>query len=221
MPSPAPRPRHHLVPGVSVDLGPVRYEPPLTRSAPHGPTPRVLRTGPRWVRGATRWHRVRSGMVMPLGHTALHLWCGQGVSLGDRPSADTLPEDGAPLCGTCEGRAAGAGHPSPLGVPDTGLRFDPMRLRPPRWCPGGGPYGPARHLAVRATPDSWRVLVCGACGELVPTKRAYGWQDSGEVPAQHEPGPGLVPGCPQHAWRYLVRTTEGVACACAGLEAAG
>lgn len=207
----------------AVELGPVRYEPPLTRSSAWMPdgwrSPTVLWTGPRWVRGASRWHRVRSGIQHngPLHHVSLHMWCGQSLSAGDRATADGLPVDGMPLCGTCEGRAAGAGHTTPLDLPeDTALLFRPARLTPPRWCPGGAPYGPARSLAEAA---GQRVVRCGACGDLVREKH-YRWNDYGLQAAQHPPGTGLVPGCPQHAWRHLVRTVEGVACECAGLERA-
>ncbi|NUS55865.1 MAG: hypothetical protein HOV66_13565 [Streptomycetaceae bacterium] len=199
----------------AVDLGPVRYEPPLTRSLPHRNDPQVLWTGPRFVRGASRWHRVRSGTLHRHGEAWL-MWCGQTRFGIDKPQrTDDLPAGGLPLCGTCEGRAAGAGHTSPLAG-DVDLLFRPNRLIPPRWCPGGAPNGPARVLAQQISP---RVVRCGACGETVPEKR-YRWHDYGTGPqaAQHEPGPGLVPGCPLHAWRHLVRTVEGVACECAGLE---
>lgn len=202
----------------ALDLGPVVYEPPLHHSAPWGPRPTVLRTGPRWLRGRTRWHRVRSGTVH--GHGACWLmWCGQTRFERDKPDrTDDLPADGAPLCGTCEGRAAGAGHPSPIELPDDAeLLFRPARLTPPRWCPGGGPYGPARHLGEVV---GHRVVRCGACGDLVAEINAYGWNPRFGQPRRHEPGPGLVPGCELHAWRYLVRTTEGVACQCAGIETA-
>ena len=203
----------------AVDRGPVRYEPPLTHSfpQPHWPRATALRTGPRWLRGRTRWHRVRSGVrYADRDHATFHLWCGQMLFEHRVPAAaDLPPEDGVPFCGTCEGRAVGAGHPSPLPIPDGALVFSPERLIPPRWCPGGG-TGSARHLAEKV---AQRVMRCGACGELVPMKNAT-WREWRESPRQHEPGAGLVPGCPLHAWRHLVRTTEGVACQCAGLERA-
>jgi hypothetical protein len=201
------------------DLGPVVYEPPLTRSGPwrapgHGST--ALRTGPRFIRGASRWHRVRSGTLHRHGEAWL-MWCGQTRFGRDRPAtSDPVPDDGLPLCGTCEGRAAGAGHTSPLSG-DVDLLFRPARLDPPRWCPGGAPYGPARFLAE---PAGHRVVRCGACGELIREKN-YRWDEYGtghHIAQPHEPGPGLVPGCPQHAWRHLTRTVEGVACQCAGIE---
>jgi hypothetical protein len=199
-----------------VDLGAVRYEPPLSYSMPHGRQPTVLWTGPRWLRNPSRWHRVRSGVQYPhFDHATYHVWCGQTIT-SEKPATVELPTDGAPLCGTCEGRAAGAGHPSPI-TPGVELRFDPERLIPPRWCPGGGPYGPARHVGEMV---GHKVVRCGACGELVAEINAYGWNPRAGVPRRHEPGPGLVPGCPLHAWRHLTRTVEGVACQCAGLEAA-
>jgi len=176
-----------------LDLGPVRYEPPLTRSSPWGPQPKALTTGPRFVRGRTRWHRVRSGTLHPHGE-AWAMWCGQTRFGNDKPdTTDELPADGLPLCGGVE------------------LRFDPNRLTPPRWCPGGKLRRLHEQLA-------YRVLRCGACGEIVPERNAHRWYDTAGMPRQHEPGPGLVPGCPLHAWRHLVRTAEGVACACAGIE---
>lgn len=201
----------------ALGLGPVVYEPPLTRSAPWGRQPKVLRTGPRWIRGASRWHRVRSATVYDHG-PCWQMWCGQTRFDRDRPDrTDAPPTDGLPLCGTCEGRAVGAGHTSPLGISKDTLLFRPARLTPPRWCPGGGPYGPAQHLAQVV---GHRVVCCGACGELVAERNAYGWNARGGLPRQHLPGSRLVPGCPQHAWRHLVHTVEGVACRCAGLEAA-
>lgn len=204
---------------MTADLGPVVYEPPLIRSSPWPPgrQPRVLRTGPRWLRGVTRWHRVRSAVQYDHQPGPVwQLWCGQTRFERDRPPrTDTLPADGVPLCGTCEGRAAGAGHTSPIGgVP---LLFRPNRLTPPRWCPGGAPYGPARHLGELV---GHRVVRCGACGDLVAEVNAYGWNPRVGVPRQHPPGPGLVPGCEQHAWRHLTRTAEGVACICAGIAEA-
>lgn len=117
----------------TADLGPVRYEAPLTRSAPQRRQPKPLRTGPRFVRGRTRWHRVRSGTLHDHGE-AWAMWCGQTRFGNDKPdTSDGLPTDGLPLCGTCEGRAAGAGHTSPLALPDdVGLLFRPARLVPPR-----------------------------------------------------------------------------------------
>jgi hypothetical protein len=194
----------------ATDLGPVVYEPPLTRSGPWGRQPKVLRTGPRWVRGASRWHRVRSGCGYPT-HVSLHMWCGQAMNPHDRGTSDVVPADGLPLCGTCEGRAAGAGHTSPLGLPPEGLLFRPSRLTPPRWCPG------SRHHTIHERVGV-RVIRCGACGETVREKNASPWYDTYGVPQQHEPGPGLVPGCELHAWRHLMLTTEGVACQCAGIE---
>ncbi|WP_372730057.1 hypothetical protein [Nocardioides sp.] len=206
----------------TIHLGPVVYEPPLTRSGPwHAPGhgSKALRTGPRWLRGATRWHRIRSGVQYEhLDHPSYSAWCGQSVSPKGRDTTVDLPVDGIPLCGTCEGRAAGAGHPTPLDLPaDVALLFRPSRLVAPRWCPGGGPYGPAQHLAEVV---GHRVVRCAACSDLVAERSAYGWNARFGQPRQHTPGPGLVPGCEQHAWRHLVRTVEGVACECAGLERA-
>lgn len=203
---------------VDVDLGPVVYEAPLGYSGPWNPQgvkPRPLTTGPRWLRGASRWHRVRSGMVYPAGHTMVHAWCGQSLNPKGRDAADDQPFDGLPLCGTCEGRAAGAGHPSPV-IESGRLLFRPMRLTPPRWCPGGNDrYG---DLSERL---GHRIVRCGACGETVRERNAYGWNAYNGVPQKHEPGPGLIPGCPQHAWRHLVRRDGRIECACAATPTVG
>lgn len=196
------------------DLGPVRYEPPLTRSGvwPPGQHNVALPTGPRWMRGASRWHRIRSGIQHRTfaAHTSYHAWCGQ-ILYPDkaRGMTDELPADGAPLCGTCEGRAAGAGHPSPLSGPQ--LLFSPMRLKPPRWCPGGAPKGHLAEESLRREIGR-NVVRCVVCGEVTRLKR-MAWTEWRVMPAQHEAGPGLVPGCPEHAWNHLAWRGE-VYCGC-------
>lgn len=41
----------------------------------------------------------------------LQMWCGQGGRLNKFGRLLAAPTDGWPLCGTCEGRAVGAGYP--------------------------------------------------------------------------------------------------------------
>lgn len=204
--------------GVAVvsDLGPVRYEPPLTGSSawPPGHHDIALPTGPRWVAGPSRWHRVRSALVLTRirRDTVYHLWCGQARFASHRPpTSDELPTDGRPLCGTCEGRAAGAGHSGPLAGAD--LLFSPWGLRPPRWCPGGAPKGMLAEVSIALSDDLGRLIRCAVCGNIGRYKN-MGWNDWRPMPAGHEPGPALVPGCPQHAWRELDWRDSEVWCRC-------
>lgn len=75
---------------------------------------------------ATRMHRVRSVSIYPetehfRAHLSVHTWCGQALA-GAVMTAD--PGDWE-VCGTCEGRAIGAGQiPAPLGY-ESDLIFTP------------------------------------------------------------------------------------------------
>lgn len=189
--------------------------PPLTRGCGRiDGTP--LGRGPRYVRtpGMGRWHRVRSGTRYERwGHTAWHLWCGYHVSTGGRARdclAAAEPHDGAPVCGTCEGRALGAGQePAPDGLPD--LVFAPRRLDPPRRCPGS-----RREQMWVPVPGGLDVGRCLACGVLAPIRASGGPYDSRVGLITHAPGPGLVPGCAFHAWDNLGRrdALDGPVAAC-------
>lgn len=211
----------------------VTLEPPLTRSAPHWNSDfreTVLRTGPALVRtrGMGRWHRTRSGvhLTRPWGPvTSYHVWCGQHVSDSTKPrrgavasmvSLDTLPDDGVPLCGTCEGRAIGAGHPG-IAVQVTapaGLLFEPDRLTPPKLCPSVGTRSYATPL-WQSLDSNHRLAKCLACGNTEPLRGRSDGAGSWAVIARHEPGPDLTPGCPRHAWRHLVPYGGHAICACA------
>lgn len=152
---------------------------------------------PRYVRTRemTRWHRVRSGRRRHSdGRVTWHLWCGQ--HLGDAEAnaiAADAPPAGEPACGTCEGRALGAGQDdNPL---DVDLAFEPRGITPPAWCPGGGHRGPWVALA-----DSvGRCLVCGHLGKL--SWRRY--PHDGQTFQPHRPGPDLVEACPFHGWKQF------------------
>lgn len=207
----------------------VLLEPPLTTSGTfgfrdhtaltHGPL--LLRT-----RGMGRWHRPRSGSAWTStcdgeAVTAYSLWCGQSVSSHRKTSnggapgfitVEALPDDGVPICGTCEGKAIGAGHP---GVAATihapaGLLFEPRRLTPPKTCPG-----PQRGLYVAAD-DRGRLGRCLICGGLDVIRGRWSAGGCDATLTSHEPGPELVPGCPFHAWREMVRAGDGVRCGCRG-----
>jgi hypothetical protein len=163
-----------------------------------------------------RWHRPRSGerRVDPDGAlqaVSLQLWCGQCVRM-PALTADEVP-DGEKLCGTCEGRAVGAGYPAIAGEPAMPLLHQPVSSRPPP------PICPAvrRRLVPTPPPGKWPATVaCPACGELVRI-RAYGSGSSGGgvTLQRHPPGAGLMAPCPFHRWDQLVLRDQRAVCSCA------
>lgn len=181
---------------------PITLLPPLTRSGPFVGAVRqeALTEGPAYARsrGGSRWHRVRSAARFHIdgqdGHTSYHGWCGQSLSSSHARAVD-VPDDGAPVCGTCEGRALGYDPERP------GLLFTPDTLTPPRFCP-------SRTLFVDAGSNVGRCLVCQ---QLAPVK-VHGW--NGYPKLQQHVALDLVPGCPFHAWRYLVAAGESAVCRC-------
>lgn len=200
----------------------VQYEPPLSRSAAHvgGWLEREpIMSGPALVRSrqSRRWHRVRAA------HRSLHLfsadivdhyltWCGQSYST-HRTGAllmDSAPED-QPLCGTCEGRAIGADRSEPHWL------FEPMRLDPPKRCPG------SHTNLVLEDQGRYNRATCLVCGDVVKMG-AHGGPYATRWDARvHESGPGLIEGCPFHAWRELTlaRDSDGravAACRCQTVE---
>lgn len=186
---------------------PITLLPPLTRSGGFGggSRPEALTHGPAYARssGGSRWHRVHSAATYRAGsetsHTAYHAWCGQALYSTHCRAVDE-PDDGAPVCGTCEGRVLGFDPQRP------DLLFTPETLAPPRFCPN-------RTLFVDAGSNVGR---CLACSQLAPVK-VHGW--NGYPKLQQHVALDLVPGCPFHAWRYLVATGETAACRCS-LESA-
>ena len=190
---------------------PVTYEPPLrSGSASPGDFLAVewVRSGPAYARAprSSRWHMVRSatkrldedyrtGDVMI--RTSWSMWCGQSMfeRTDGRWAGPVLlvdePPPQEPTCGTCYGRALGADQERPQ------WRFDPTRLIPPKVCPG------TRREWVTLNPGSHNHGTCQACG--VPVRlRAGGSPYNPHWGAEsHPPGPGLIPGCPFHAWRQL------------------
>lgn len=193
----------------------VVLEPPLTRGIPQRrsdcPPDQPLATAPRFMRSTYqrygnpgRWHRPRSGTRVGLtGHVVYHAWCGQSLFAERLMTADKISE-GEEVCGTCTGRAIGAGQdqwPVP-GGPE--LLFEPRRLQPPARCPGS-------RSPVLFLEEGRNVLRCLACGDLVKGHyRSYNYG-----PVNHSPGRGLVPGCPFHAWDHLMTAGDGtVTCSC-------
>lgn len=208
----------------------VTYEPPLSRSSAQvgeSLLREVIEEGPPFIRGprSTRWHRVRSGQRVYREWTdsiseSYTTWCGQGMfdrshrGYGAPMLAETVT-DGDPLCGTCEGRSIGADPEHPEWL------FSPMRLIPPRWCPGSR----TERLAVElpAAPGIRHPARCLVCGVVARMSAGGSWWGGTWGIRQHEPGPELIPGCPWHAWRELVvalndNNDRVAACRCQTIE---
>lgn len=198
---------------------PVALLPPTTSSggAWRGQVP--LTEAPRYVRGRgnSRWHRVRSATAYPPrgdgeGWTAYAYWCGQHVTDGGKSGPLWLVDDvpaGEPVCGTCVGRALGAGQDeTPAGLPP--LRFDPRWRTPPAVCPGSNKQDLAEPLDGRL-----RVGRCLACG-VVESIRALGrgYSSYGWGLVKHPPGPDLVEPCPFHAYSRIVARDGRALCEC-------
>lgn len=210
-------------------------EPPYTRSCGfHGiadQEPVLL--GPLLARSRTssRWHRPRSGVMYTKQNNRIsyQYWCGTtltGGARGGRPGGilgiDSMPDDGLPICGPCEGKAMGAGYAGVAAVIETGsLIFEPesqTRFRRPSTCPGYGLASMVRPTEIAGH----KICICGACGLVVPIKtkgrgRGYSY-DAWDAPAPHPPGPDLIDPCVFHAWDQLVFTDQGAECRCAALR---
>lgn len=187
----------------------VPLEPPLTRSTVVGHAitwGQPLTTGPRYVRtpGMSRWHRPRHGVRYPRG-VSYGLWCGQAARDDGRLLTADQPPAGDAVCGTCEGRAIGAGQDTqPDGRPP--LLFSPARLVPPKKCPGS--------RTVWCEELAWNVGRCLACGAICPMRSSGGPYNPRWGLTTHPPGPDLVAGCPFHAWRELGVQDGRVSCRC-------
>ena len=199
------------------DLAPM--EPPYTRSLGYIDRGVVaLERGPRLVRtrGMGRWHRPRCGVLYPAERsvtgrerTRLTLWCGQGVDLADCLTRADLP-DGELLCGTCEGRAVGAGYLPVVGEPGAPLVHRPVSSRPP---PVNCPSGRISRYTLERFPYG-RDFPCPACADPVRLRLAGGWSNPHVAIAAHPPGPGLIPPCPHHRWDQLVLIYDHAGCRC-------
>lgn len=176
-----------------------------------------LTHAPRYVRTSrsTRWHRPRYGHRFApthpyaAGKETFGLWCGQGV--GARLQEPLLwrgsVPDGEPACGTCEGRALGAGQDvTPDGMP--GLIFSGRYGLAPEVCPGT-----RTKLAVPHA--GYRVGTCRVCHTVEPLRACGGRYHADWNLAAHPPGDLLCPPCPQHGWYHLEpHGPAGVRCAC-------
>jgi hypothetical protein len=198
---------------------PVALLPPTTSSGGnwHGQTP--LTEAPRYVRGRgnSRWHRVRSATAYPpcetgSGWTAYAYWCGQHVTDGGKSGPLWLVDDvppAEPVCGTCVGRALGAGQDDvPAGLPP--LLFSPRWRTPPTVCPGSNKQNLVHPLDQRCRVG--RCLVCGEHDRIFALGRGYNASGYGLV--RHAPGSALVEPCPFHAWSTLVERDGRAACSC-------
>jgi hypothetical protein len=189
--------------------------PPLSGGLSNdGLTP--LTTGPRYARTVdmSRWHRPRNGIRWPNDHIHYGFWCGAG-GVHVRPGqytvllADRVPADD-PVCGTCEGRALGAGQDDiPDGVPQ--LRFDPRYMEPPAKCPGSRD----RELWTPIEDGHHSVGRCLACQAITAIRVVgRGYNAWGAGPINHPPGPGLYAPCPWHAWQRPTKSRDGTAAVC-------
>lgn len=178
----------------------------------------------RYVRGQRngRWHRGRYGVLYPplregeTGHLIIGYWCGPHGS--EKIGADTLlMVDEAPagesVCGTCFGRALGAGQDE-APTPFPPLIFSPRWVNPPALCPGSR-NKTIEHVSAgdRLIP---RIAKCLICLQLVKT-RARGSPYYPDWGAEiHPSGPdGLaVDPCPFHAWNQLTTRGGQVRCYC-------
>lgn len=196
----------------------VPLEMPLGRSTPQAHLPRQipLREGPPLIRSrnGSRWHRVRDGRVLrdlitDQTYIVYGLWCGGSRFASKAIVSDVIP-DSEDLCGPCEGKAVGAGHPSLVGLPpDAPLIFSPRRLDPPQWCPGW-----KRSLFAEI---EYNVGRCLACQRIQPIRWSGGWMGSTNI-VKHSPGPDLLAGCELHAWDELIEFQGAALCRCLKYE---
>lgn len=198
---------------------PVALLPPTTSSGGHwhGQTP--LNEAPRYARGRgnSRWHRVRCAVTYPPSYgrdtdwTVYTYWCGPGASSNDKTGplwhVDDLPP-GEPVCGTCVGRALGAGQDDvPAGLPP--LVFSPRWRTPPTKCPG------SRSRTLWTELPGRRCGQCLVCGDITPIRVVgHGYNAWGAGPTNHAPGSALVDPCPFHAWSQLGQRDGRAVCGC-------
>lgn len=118
-------------------------------------------------------HRPRSARIYSSGRIGITYWCGNSCADG-RFIAE--PDPAEVVCGTCEGRAVGAGQIPGDTLAGRALRFSPQINRDVRceWKRGRRGYGwtdyhvcgvRARVLATRPS-DGAAVHLCGSCSKL-------------------------------------------------------
>lgn len=190
---------------------------PAEAPAPHRTTIVPLRMGPLLVRtrNMSRWHRVRAAAVfrrdeaigsLPAQYTVWALWCGQSAFSMHSMPCDRLPTDGVPICGTCEGRAMGAGRDGVVATvtAPADLLFTPTKvLTIPKVCP-----------ATVYREITWNRCECLLCGAFVKLRAGGGPYRSTWKPQRHGPQ-NMIPGCPLHAWSGMRLHPDGtVSCPC-------
>ncbi len=192
---------------------PVALLPPVSTSGGDWSGQRPLTEGPRYVRGRgnSRWHRPRNATTWPDGRTIFAYWCGPHGTDGGKYGPLWLtdePPAGEPVCGTCVGRALGAGQDdTPAGLPP--LRFDPRWLSPPARCPGSN----SRTLWTPV--GGHRCGRCLVCGDVLPIRAVgRGYNAWGAGPVAHPPGTAMVEPCPFHAWHRLEPNGDTARCGC-------
>ena len=181
----------------------------------------ALIRSPRSGRGRyeARWHRTRCATRRAANgpipeEIVVTAWCGTTVFASEAFKTDDAL-DGFPVCGSCEGRALGAGLPGVVALLDvtkTGVVFEPnevTKFRPPKVCPG-------RTLEPlpldRASVD---VGVCAACGIVAPIKRPSRYPIVNDwCVKDHQPSADLVAPCPTHAWDDLTHRGGVTMCSC-------
>lgn len=202
----------------------IQLEPPYTRGGMFGiENHEPVLEGPLLVRtrGMSRWHRVKSGVRFTdqAGRICWHLWCGQAASSTATIGRDTLPTDGLPICGPCEGKALGAGYNGTAAIVngEALLLFEPesqTKYRRPAVCPGARM---TNYLPAQVDSDG-SIGRCAACGLHTATtwrRRGRGYSYNGwETLKDHAPGPALVEPCPFHAWDELALHNDQAVCAC-------
>lgn len=182
--------------------------PPYERSSGwHRHTRQPLARGPRYAQGPGRgdtpgyWHRVRSAVQRGDGRITLYLWCGQTARHGNMRYR--LDDPDGDVCGTCIGRALGAGQDvTPADLPN--LAFHPAGVTPPSRCPGERFYE-----AINP-----RVGRCLVCGSMQPLRAVGGPYNSSEKLVTHEPEGDPAGWCPFHAWDQLTVVDGDVVCRC-------
>lgn len=199
---------------------PVALLPPTTSSGGSWSGQLPLNEAPRYVRGRgnSRWHRVRCAVTYPPMHgfgerTIYTYWCGPSGTDGTEKYGplwlvDDVPA-GEPVCGTCVGRALGAGQDdTPAGLPP--LLFSPRWRTPPTVCPGSN----KQNLMVALNPQI-TVGLCLACGSVERVHAlGRGYSAYGYGLIKHAPSSDIVEPCPFHAWSQMVARDGRAACRC-------
>lgn len=141
-----------------------------------------------------------------------HMWCGQTIRGRVAVGRDLAPPEPEEVCGTCDGRARGAGQIPQVG--DVDVAFTPRWLGVPRVCPGASLAG--LYVPLNRQHSAGRCLVCGHVGRVRGGYRGgYGW--SPPRMSEHAPDlDGLVPRCDLHGWQHIRRLgdTQAVVCEC-------